>query len=1553
MNQSQRPSQKSSTSSQVRVDYACSKFEEQWHAGQNPKIEEFIKDAQVHDRQHLLRVLIALEIRLGDGDGKVFDASHYRRRFADDVSVVDSALESFDNQCVSRHSTESTIDVQFGQRSPISSQQDIKIEFTDDRYTIVRQIGRGGFAVVYLALDKQLGRHVALKVPRLDKFVSDAELSLFIQEARNAAQLDHPGIVKVYDVQRNLDLVYIVQQYIDGADLATHLKTNKMTPKRSAELLFEVAKAVGHAHKKGCWHCDLKPANLMIDSEGRPYVTDFGLALFENMQHDRAGSVAGTLAYMSPEQIRGEAHRLDGRTDIWSLGVILYELITGRRPFSADSVGASADALDTRMRVRDEILNRDPRPPRMIAPDVPRELARICLACLSKRAADRYQTTADLIEDLELWLKNEFAQTVDNSPSGVDVIPNSNTKVRIVPKGLRSFDSSDAEFFLELLPGPHDRDGLPKRVRFWKTQIEKTNPAETFSVGVMYGPSGCGKSSLVRAGLIPRLSDDVLPIYVEATSTDTEARLANALRRDCPLLPEVDDLPRLIASLRNQGGWQGRKVLIVIDQFEQWLHVHDSVKENPLVLALRQCDGKSVQCLVLVRDDFYVSLNRFFQQLEVRLVEEHNSALVDLFDTDHARKVLWKLGLAYGKLGEQTSHSIEEQTRFIEEAVENLAEDGKVVCVRLAVFAEMMKGRPWTKVSLRDVGGAQGVGSTFLEETFSATTAPPSHRFHQDAARAVLKALLPEQGTNIKGVMKSHKKLMEYSGYINQHAEFDTLLEILDRDVRLITPTEPTGVEQTDSVTPAIETKYYQLTHDFLIPSLRSWLTHKQRETRRGRAELKLSETAAAWKVKPENRQLPSLWEYLQIAALTSRKQWTQSQAQLMASARRYYGRSSLMGSIVGGVFGLALLLGSLAVIHQFHVARINSLIDNLFVAEVSEVPAIALLFAKEPYGLERLQVIAESPSSDDNKRLRSVFVLSDGPGERSSQLIRSSMLVDLPTLSIIRNRITPFANEISDELWDLVSGGDVADSSVLRVATLLAVANPSDDRLRNVSPVIVPALVAEKTLDLDRWLEYLRPIASALIPEMRSQFLDNSTLAAERQCAAHGLSRFAGPELLSELILSAEPFQLTLLSPGITRHEEEVVSILRRTLQRDTDMDSAKEWNRSRLNAIVTLLQLQRFVDVMPALLACTDPTVRTMFIVELHDYQVSPERLRQAFDSFSDPVARQAVLLALLTFPGQKLVKVREHLMGKLESLIRQGQYQSERSAAERLLREWRQTELIQEVNVTLRRTAEESSAWLHDHDWWVDSNGHVMAVFRGPIRFTKGTIDEPLMDEAIESLTDQTIQRSFAVSSHEVTMLQYQRFWYEQFGTEPDFARDKAKSSDAPANKVSLVDAMKYCRWLSEKAGIKLDQMCYPTQSEIEPDHAFIPDEQLSKTGYRLLTEFEWECVCRAGSRTPWICGSNPSHLTRFAWYQQNADSQLHSVGSLLPNPWGMFDMSGNALEWCLRSTSGMENVMKGGSLTTSTNHLRSAHTIQQSNTGYSYNGFRVGCTMVELP
>ena len=500
-------------------------------------------------------------------------------------------------------------------------------------------------------------------------------------------------------------------------------------------------------------HRDVKPGNILLTADGDPVLADFGLALRDTAAGSGA-SFVGTPAYMSPEQARSEGHRVDGRSDIYSLGTVLYELLTGRLPFQA----ASHEEL------LDYVRTVEARPPRQIDRNVPRELERICLKALAKRAADRYSTAGDMGADLQAWLAERRAEadqvagpveagSRNTAPSSGSLPP-----PMVVPHGLRSFDESDADFFLSLLPGARDRQGVPESVRFWKTRIESTDVGEAFRVGVLLGPSGSGKSSLVRAGLLPLLAEQVLVVAVDAAPLGLEERIRRRLVREVPSLSDAASLHDAAVRIRQQGvPAPHTKVLLVIDQFEQWLNVNSQLEHTALGEALRQCDGVTLQVLLLVRDDFTLAITRFLDELEEPLLQNRNFAAIDLFGPEHAAKVLEAFGRAYGVWEGEPSR---ENQRFIDQAVQGLAGSGRIVPVQLAALAEIVKQRPWTEATLRQLGGLPGIGVEFLEQRLAGPRSHPEVRLHLPLVRRLLRALLPADDANIRGQSLSRSELL-------------------------------------------------------------------------------------------------------------------------------------------------------------------------------------------------------------------------------------------------------------------------------------------------------------------------------------------------------------------------------------------------------------------------------------------------------------------------------------------------------------------------------------------------------------------------------------------------------------------------------------------------------------------------------------------------------------------------------------------------------------------------------------------------------------------------
>ncbi len=1433
-----------------------------------------------------------------------------------------------------------------------------------DRYRVDKLLGEGGFGQVYLTYDEQLQRFVAVKVPHRILVTRPEDVEAYLDEARTVANLDHPNIVPVYDVGSTADCpFFVVSKFIEGSTLAERLKQGRFAVAEAVQLVAMVAETLHYAHGKGLVHRDIKPGNILLENSGKPYVADFGLALKEE-NVGQGPRYAGTPAYMSPEQARGEGHRVDGRSDIFSLGIVLYQLLTGRRPFHAES---REDLLE-------QIANMEVRPPRQLEVTLPKELERICLKALSKRASERYPTAQDLGDELRRflaevsaegkatlqWQEQNEAEAATAMPSPVPTSAEAGA-IPIVPKGLRSFEATDADFFLALLPGPYDRDGLPESIRFWKNRIEK-QADNTFAVGLIYGPSGCGKSSLVKAGLLPRLVKAVKTVCVDATADDTEGQLLKGLRRQVADLPPGLGLVDALTAVR-QGQFlkAGHKVLLVLDQFEQWLHAKRREENTVLVQALRQCNGDRVQCLILVRDDFWLAVSRFMQALEVRVLEGENARLVDLFDMLHAHKVLARFGRAYGRLPDKLRDCTKEQQAFLDQAIAGLALDGKVISVRLALFAEMVKGKQWTAATLRDVGGMEGIGVTFLEETFTASTAPPEHRLHRKAVQAVLSALLPRTGVDIKGQVRSRDELLELSGYRQAEETFGALMRILDGETRLLTPMadqadlddHPPGAASATAGEPC-----YQLTHDYLVPSIREWLVRKQKETRRGRAELRLAERTALWQARPERRQLPSLIEWLSIRLLTAPRRWTDAQRQMMRAATRKH----LSGIARMGVFLLMLACAALVLRSHWEerraAARADNLVRHLLDADIARTPALIDEIGEHRQWTDpQLQKVLAVPTAPRDHRLHAQLALLPVDSRHADEL-RETMLEAGPIeFAIIREALRHHQAALVDSLWDTLESSTSTPKRRFRAAAALAAYDPSSQRWSGVEGWVAKQLVAQPSLLLPRWVEDLRPVKGRLIPSLVAILRDRTGDEGQSPVVAEVVGEYASnePDILAEAIAYAAPDSFLILFSRLEANPNQAVMSLKAMLDRIPANGGAAP-NKSasqRANLAIALLRFNVGERLWPLLERSPDPRVRSFLIDRIATLGCDPASLLARLATEPDDTIRAALWLSLGHYTDASLPAARRvDLSPRLLDV-----YHKDSSAAVHAAAYWVMGRWEVRDNQQLEGSRVDKA-----NKWYVNSLGQTMVQITGPGTYLMGPLPDEKAPRDDGKGHEVKLEYSYDIGMTEVTLGQFRRFLEQKkrrdMKNDPRYAEQADLDPDIAVTNVIWFDAAAFCNWLSDMEGIPENQWCFEPNDKKEFGNGMkIKPNATSLAGYRLPTEVEWEYACRGGARTMRCYGDADELLSKYAWNPWNAGNHAAPVARLLPNAFGLFDMHGNAMEWCLggQSLNDLEDgkpisssefrAARGGNIFTYARAIRTANGLADRPAVNNSGGFRI--------
>ncbi len=396
MTDAQKPTHPDSLDRDRRIDSICDEFEKLHLTGERPQIEAFLDRVDGPTKQPLLIELIAIDMHCRRSRGESIAIEHYQARFPGlsaerlDATIqlsMGARLAAQPNKIPS--SDLPTLDSN-GQPMPPLDREIVKY-FGD--YEILSTIARGGMGVVYKARQISLNRIVALKMILSGEFASKEEVDRFYSEAKAAALLDHPGIVPIYEVGEHGGKHFFSMTYVEGSSLAAKLNDGPLDPLQAANMMLEVSQAVHYAHEKGVIHRDLKPSNILLDLQGHPRVTDFGLAkrMSEDTGMTVSGQVLGTPSYMPPEQAAGQVNTIGPASDVYGLGAVLYSLTTGRPPFQA------ASKIDTLR----QVVEKEPVAPRQLNPTIPRDLETIILTCLEKSLPRRYGTAKELSDELK------------------------------------------------------------------------------------------------------------------------------------------------------------------------------------------------------------------------------------------------------------------------------------------------------------------------------------------------------------------------------------------------------------------------------------------------------------------------------------------------------------------------------------------------------------------------------------------------------------------------------------------------------------------------------------------------------------------------------------------------------------------------------------------------------------------------------------------------------------------------------------------------------------------------------------------------------------------------------------------------------------------------------------------------------------------------------------------------------------------------------------------------------------------------------------------------
>jgi formylglycine-generating enzyme required for sulfatase activity len=750
---------------------------------------------------------------------------------------------------------------------------------------------------------------------------------------------------------------------------------------------------------------------------------------------------------------------------------------------------------------------------------------------------------------------------------------------------------------------------------------------------------------------------------------------------------------------------------------------------------------------------------------------------------------------------------------------------------------------------------------------------------------------------------------------------------------------------------------YFQLAHDQVITWVREWLDRTAQLSRRAREERRLAERTELWKSKHESKQLPSLFEWLSIVRWTNRQAWSEAEKRMMQTT----GRQHLIRLAVASVATCVIVVTGLfirdQVVQAHDQSRAQSLVQLVMSGELSSLLGVCdELGPYRRWADPLLQSTCQQSDGNSEDRLRaSVALLPNGP-EYGEYLAERLLDCSPNEFLVIRDALLKAGDTTAQRLWQELANPPGDSQRRFCAAAALATYQPSDACWDEIGPEIAHALVRQDSLSLHIWIDCFVPVRQRLREPLLGVFHDSSMPNRERNLAAVILSGYFADDatLLVDLLLQADENLLMgshkkefgEILAKLAKQRKTAIDLLERELlpkeiplpppteTSQISLETAKDDSAKRqANAAVALLRLESPDRVWPLFRLLPDPRLRSFLIHRMHSLGVEAHAIVDRFNQECDNLfrARQAnakqydtsTVFALILCLGQYPVapdKADLNAADEIELTQRLlALYENEpdpgiHAAAAWLLQRWAKLEVMQRLTEIDER--HRSSNVATSRQWFINGHGQTMVVIERPGQFVMGT---PNPENAGEVAHPRRIDRTFAIAAMEVTVGQFAKFqeYLDQNNIvirplehDPDPQPRQSKywqHSDQPQVYVSWYVAALYCNWLTRQEGSPDNELCFhEIRNGNEISGIEIHADCLQRPGYRLPTEAEWEYACRSGTITDRYYGDALGLLDEYSVNLSNSRVVTSCVGRKIPNDFGLFDMLGNALEWCLERT-----------------------------------------------